>query len=69
MGEFFFVQLTVVLFSPRLNGQQRTWKLKSTSARERAVQYQPGQKIHGFTVREVGVMAHFHFRGYLCYCS
>lgn len=35
------------------NGQQRTWKLKSTSARERAVQYQQGQKIHGFTVREV----------------
>lgn len=25
----------------------------STSARERATQYQPGQRIHGFTVREV----------------
>ncbi|XP_044075003.1 presequence protease, mitochondrial [Siniperca chuatsi] len=37
----------------RFNGQPHTWKLKSTSARERAVQYQPGQKIHGFTVREV----------------
>lgn len=36
-----------------LNGQQHTWKLKSTSAKERACQYQPGQKIHGFTVREV----------------
>ncbi|KAG7236412.1 hypothetical protein INR49_000967 [Caranx melampygus] len=34
------------------NGQQHTWRLKSTSA-ERALQYQPGQKIHGFTVREV----------------
>ncbi|XP_030257384.1 presequence protease, mitochondrial [Sparus aurata] len=39
-----------------LNGQRHTWKLKSTSARERAVQYQPGQKIHGFTVREVAVV-------------
>lgn len=35
------------------NGQQQTWRLKSTSARERALQYQPGQKVHGFTVREV----------------
>lgn len=35
------------------NGQQHTWKQKSTSARKRAVQYQPGQKIHGFTVKEV----------------
>uniref|UniRef100_A0A669C1Z3 Pitrilysin metalloproteinase 1 n=1 Tax=Oreochromis niloticus TaxID=8128 RepID=A0A669C1Z3_ORENI len=35
------------------NGQQHTWRLKSTSARERALQYQPGQKIHGFTVKEV----------------
>ncbi|XP_071346670.1 presequence protease, mitochondrial [Trachinotus anak] len=34
------------------NGQQHTWRLKSTSA-ERALQYQPGQKIHGFTVKEV----------------
>ncbi|XP_036940263.1 presequence protease, mitochondrial [Acanthopagrus latus] len=40
----------------KLNGQQHTWKLKSTSARERAAQYQPGQKIHGFTVREVAVV-------------
>uniref|UniRef100_A0A3B4G507 Pitrilysin metalloproteinase 1 n=1 Tax=Pundamilia nyererei TaxID=303518 RepID=A0A3B4G507_9CICH len=32
---------------------QHTWRLKSTSARERALQYQPGQKIHGFTVKEV----------------
>ncbi|XP_032387817.1 presequence protease, mitochondrial [Etheostoma spectabile] len=38
------------------NGQQHTWKLKSTSAKERASQYQPGQKIHGFTVREVVVV-------------
>ncbi|KAM3605131.1 uncharacterized protein V6R79_021170 [Siganus canaliculatus] len=36
-----------------LHGQRHTWKLQSTSARERAVPYQPGQKIHGFTVREV----------------
>lgn len=35
------------------NGQQHTWRMKSTSARERALQYQPGQKIHGFTVKEV----------------
>uniref|UniRef100_A0AAQ5XQH9 Presequence protease, mitochondrial n=1 Tax=Amphiprion ocellaris TaxID=80972 RepID=A0AAQ5XQH9_AMPOC len=35
------------------NGQQHTWRLKSTSATERALQYQPGQKVHGFTVREV----------------
>ncbi|KAM6989396.1 presequence protease, mitochondrial [Tautogolabrus adspersus] len=35
------------------NGQQNTWRLKSTSAIERARQYQPGQKIHGFTVREI----------------
>ncbi|XP_039999440.1 presequence protease, mitochondrial [Xiphias gladius] len=34
------------------NGQQHTWRLKSTSA-ERALQYQQGQKIHGFTVKEV----------------
>uniref|UniRef100_A0A3Q3WJI8 Pitrilysin metalloproteinase 1 n=1 Tax=Mola mola TaxID=94237 RepID=A0A3Q3WJI8_MOLML len=45
--------LTSVFLCPRLNGQQHTWKLKSTSAREKAVHYQPGQKIHGFTVREV----------------
>ncbi|XP_017284999.1 presequence protease, mitochondrial [Kryptolebias marmoratus] len=37
----------------RFSGQQRTWRLRSTSAREKALQYQPGQKIHGFTVREV----------------
>uniref|UniRef100_A0A3Q1EMH6 Presequence protease, mitochondrial n=1 Tax=Acanthochromis polyacanthus TaxID=80966 RepID=A0A3Q1EMH6_9TELE len=30
-----------------------TWRLKSTSATEAALQYQPGQKVHGFTVREV----------------
>uniref|UniRef100_A0A673BG49 Presequence protease, mitochondrial n=1 Tax=Sphaeramia orbicularis TaxID=375764 RepID=A0A673BG49_9TELE len=30
-----------------------TWRLKSTSATERALHYQPGQKIHGFTVQEV----------------
>ncbi|KAM7400088.1 hypothetical protein PAMA_004675 [Pampus argenteus] len=35
------------------NGQQHTWRLKSTSAGEKALQYQPGQKVHGFTVREV----------------
>uniref|UniRef100_A0A2I4CMQ5 Presequence protease, mitochondrial n=1 Tax=Austrofundulus limnaeus TaxID=52670 RepID=A0A2I4CMQ5_AUSLI len=37
----------------RFSGQQQTWRLRSTSAREKALQYQPGQKIHGFTVREV----------------
>ncbi|XP_053186415.1 presequence protease, mitochondrial [Scomber japonicus] len=35
------------------NGQQQTWRLKSSTAVERAHQYQTGQKIHGFTVREV----------------
>ncbi|CAF97768.1 unnamed protein product [Tetraodon nigroviridis] len=37
----------------RLNGQQRDWKLKSTSAKERALQFHPGQRLHGFTVKEV----------------
>ncbi|XP_060940067.1 presequence protease, mitochondrial [Limanda limanda] len=36
----------------RLRGQQSAWRLKSTAA-ERALQYRAGQKIHGFTVREV----------------
>ncbi|XP_062260148.1 presequence protease, mitochondrial [Platichthys flesus] len=40
------------LRSLRLHGQQSAWRLKSTSA-ERALQYRAGQKIHGFTVREV----------------
>uniref|UniRef100_A0A665XEJ9 Presequence protease, mitochondrial n=1 Tax=Echeneis naucrates TaxID=173247 RepID=A0A665XEJ9_ECHNA len=31
------------------------WRLKSTSA-ERALQYQPGQKIYGFTVKEVAAV-------------
>ncbi|XP_047446462.1 presequence protease, mitochondrial [Mugil cephalus] len=35
------------------NRPQQTWRLSSTSAKERALQYQPGQKIHGFTVKEV----------------
>ncbi|KAM9323323.1 presequence protease, mitochondrial [Pholidichthys leucotaenia] len=35
------------------SGRQHVWRLKSTSARERALQYQPGLKIHGFTVKEV----------------
>uniref|UniRef100_A0A3P9ILL0 Presequence protease, mitochondrial n=1 Tax=Oryzias latipes TaxID=8090 RepID=A0A3P9ILL0_ORYLA len=34
-------------------GQQKTWRLKSTSVREKVLQLQLGQKIHGFTVREV----------------
>lgn len=45
--------VVMVCFCSRLNGQQRLWKSMSTSARERATQYQPGQRIHGFTVREV----------------
>ncbi|KAG8013806.1 Presequence protease, partial [Nibea albiflora] len=36
----------------RFSGQQHTRKLKSTSARDRALQYKPGEQIHGFTVRE-----------------
>lgn len=43
-----------ILFLSRLNGRQHTWRLKSTSAKERALQYHPGEKIHGFTVKEVG---------------
>ncbi|XP_040910591.1 presequence protease, mitochondrial isoform X2 [Toxotes jaculatrix] len=34
------------------SGQKCTWRLKSSSA-ERALQYHPGLKIHGFTVKEV----------------
>uniref|UniRef100_A0A4W6CF74 Presequence protease, mitochondrial n=1 Tax=Lates calcarifer TaxID=8187 RepID=A0A4W6CF74_LATCA len=35
-----------------VDDKRHTWRLKSTSA-ERALQYQPGHKIHGFTVKEV----------------
>ncbi|XP_069565063.1 presequence protease, mitochondrial [Brachyistius frenatus] len=51
-----FLQTKAVLQKLRylgFNGRQQTWRLKSTSAAERALQYQPGQNIHGFTVREV----------------
>uniref|UniRef100_A0A3Q3J0S6 Presequence protease, mitochondrial n=1 Tax=Monopterus albus TaxID=43700 RepID=A0A3Q3J0S6_MONAL len=41
---------------PSFSGRRHTWRLKSTSARERALQYQPGQKIHGFTVKEVAAV-------------
>ncbi|XP_010881051.2 presequence protease, mitochondrial isoform X2 [Esox lucius] len=34
-------------------GQNPSWRFRSTSATERALQYQAGQKIHGFTVKEV----------------
>ncbi|XP_041805663.1 presequence protease, mitochondrial [Chelmon rostratus] len=54
-----FRQTTAVLRKLRyrsFNGQQHSWKPKSTAAAERAVQYQPGQKIHGFTVREVAAV-------------
>uniref|UniRef100_A0A8C6UT94 Presequence protease, mitochondrial n=1 Tax=Neogobius melanostomus TaxID=47308 RepID=A0A8C6UT94_9GOBI len=38
----------------RLNRPRATCRaLKSSSATERALQYQPGQKIHGFTIKEV----------------
>lgn len=38
----------------RVNKQRTTCRaLKSTSATQRALQYQPGQKLHGFTVKEV----------------
>lgn len=39
-----------------LSGKRQSWRLQSTSAREKAVLYQPGQKIHGFTVREVAAV-------------
>uniref|UniRef100_A0A8D3CMC1 Pitrilysin metalloproteinase 1 n=1 Tax=Scophthalmus maximus TaxID=52904 RepID=A0A8D3CMC1_SCOMX len=38
-----------------LSGEQRTWRLKSTSA-ETALRYRPGQRIHGFTVKEVAAV-------------
>ncbi|XP_030220214.1 presequence protease, mitochondrial isoform X1 [Gadus morhua] len=34
-------------------GPQTAWRLQSTSARERALLYRPGQSIEGFTVKEV----------------
>uniref|UniRef100_A0A674BL39 Pitrilysin metalloproteinase 1 n=1 Tax=Salmo trutta TaxID=8032 RepID=A0A674BL39_SALTR len=34
-------------------GQNPSWRFRSTPATERALQYQAGQKIHGFTVKEV----------------
>ncbi|XP_071232100.1 presequence protease, mitochondrial-like [Salvelinus alpinus] len=37
----------------RFQGQNPSWRFRSTSATERALQYQAGQKIHGFTVKEV----------------
>ncbi|XP_068427664.1 presequence protease, mitochondrial [Clinocottus analis] len=37
----------------RFTAQQQTWRLNSSSAKERACQYRAGQKLHGFTVREV----------------
>uniref|UniRef100_A0A3B5MT50 Pitrilysin metalloproteinase 1 n=1 Tax=Xiphophorus couchianus TaxID=32473 RepID=A0A3B5MT50_9TELE len=39
-----------------LNGRHQAWRLRSSSAREQALEYQPGQKIHGFTVREVAAV-------------
>lgn len=47
-----FQKLRCLSFS----GRQHTWRLSSTSATERALQYQPGQKVHGFTVREVAAV-------------
>uniref|UniRef100_A0A7N6AQB6 Pitrilysin metalloproteinase 1 n=1 Tax=Anabas testudineus TaxID=64144 RepID=A0A7N6AQB6_ANATE len=35
------------------SGKLHVWRQESTSARERALQYLPGQRIHGFTVKEV----------------
>nr|XP_006634363.1 PREDICTED: presequence protease, mitochondrial [Lepisosteus oculatus] len=32
---------------------QRTWRYNSSSATERALQYEGGEKIHGFTVKQV----------------
>ncbi|XP_034038271.1 presequence protease, mitochondrial isoform X3 [Thalassophryne amazonica] len=37
----------------RFHRQGYSWRLKSTSVQERALQFQPEQKIHGFTVQEV----------------
>ncbi|XP_028987098.1 presequence protease, mitochondrial [Betta splendens] len=51
-----FRQTKAVLHKLRhvsFNVQNHTRRLKSTSARERALEYRPGQEIHGFTVREV----------------
>uniref|UniRef100_A0A3P9Q126 Pitrilysin metalloproteinase 1 n=1 Tax=Poecilia reticulata TaxID=8081 RepID=A0A3P9Q126_POERE len=43
-------------WSSRLNGRHQAWRPSSSSAREQAVELQPGQKIHGFTVREVAAI-------------
>lgn len=32
---------------------KNSWRWKATSASERALQYKPGEVIHGFTVKEV----------------
>uniref|UniRef100_A0A3Q2UFL3 Presequence protease, mitochondrial n=1 Tax=Fundulus heteroclitus TaxID=8078 RepID=A0A3Q2UFL3_FUNHE len=40
----------------RFNFQQQAWRPKSSSAREKALDYQLGQKIHGFTIREVAAV-------------
>ncbi|XP_037315052.2 presequence protease, mitochondrial [Pungitius pungitius] len=35
------------------NRPQQAWRLQSSLVNEKACQYQPGQRIHGFTVKEV----------------
>ena len=49
---YIYIWVNGSVFPDRLHGQQSAWRLKSTSA-EKALQYRAGQKIHGFTVREV----------------
>lgn len=56
-----FYQTSSHFFTSRFNGQQYTWRLRSTVANERALRHHPGQKIHGFTVKEVGVVGEARF--------
>uniref|UniRef100_A0A8D3CHC9 Presequence protease, mitochondrial n=1 Tax=Scophthalmus maximus TaxID=52904 RepID=A0A8D3CHC9_SCOMX len=50
-----FRQTKAALGKIRHLRSQRTWRLKSTSA-ETALRYRPGQRIHGFTVKEVAAV-------------
>ncbi|KAM6948128.1 presequence protease, mitochondrial [Aplochiton taeniatus] len=50
-----FQQIKTVIqrLPPVTTSRQNLWRFNSTSARQRALVYQPGHKIHGFTVKEV----------------
>ncbi|KAG9355172.1 hypothetical protein JZ751_000010 [Albula glossodonta] len=51
-----FIQPPLKFFAALANGNfqgQKPWRYSSTSAREKALRYEVGQHIHGFTVKEV----------------